>query len=147
MHMWKHGAALALMAVVAAGSNVSGDDKAKVSGDLKKLQGAWVTAADGSAHEARWVFDGDTMKATVNGMEHTTKVVVEPKAEPHPTIDLEITEGPDEVKGKKSLGIYKLDGDKLTVCVGMPGLDKRPADFKTVEDEAFMFELKRDNEK
>lgn len=146
MHMWKHAAALALMAVVATGPTVSGDDKEKVSGDLKKLQGTWVNAAEGG-QEVRWAFDGDKMKASVHGVDHSTKVVVEPKAEPHPTIDIEIVEGPDEVKGKKSLGIYKLDGDKLTVCVGMPGTDKRPAEFKGVEDEAFMFELKRDKEK
>ena len=39
MQMWKHAAAFALMAVVATGPTVSGDDKEKVSGDLKKLQG------------------------------------------------------------------------------------------------------------
>jgi uncharacterized protein (TIGR03067 family) len=87
------------------------------------------------------------MKASVHGMDHTTKVDLNAKANPHPTIDIEIVDGPDEVKGKKSLGIYKLDGDKLTVCVGMPGLDKRPSEFKTVEDEAFLFDLKRDKDK
>lgn len=146
MATWKRWTGLALFVLAATGSAVFGDDKAKVSGDLKSVQGTWVNATE-SSHEVRWVFEGETMKATVNGTDHTTKVELDPKGNPHPTINLEITEGPDEVKGKKALGIYKLDGDKLTVCVGMPGIDKRPSDFKAVEDEAFLFELKRDKDK
>jgi uncharacterized protein (TIGR03067 family) len=33
-------------------------------------------------------------------------------------------------KGEKTLGIYKLDGDSLTLCLAEEGLKTRPADFK-----------------
>jgi len=44
------------------------------------------------------------------------------------TIDFDIKKGPDN--GKKQLGIYKIDGEKLTLVVSMPGSDERPKSFK-----------------
>jgi uncharacterized protein (TIGR03067 family) len=43
-------------------------------------------------------------------------------------IDMIGTEG--ELTGKPALGIYKLDGDKLTLCYTMPG-NERPAKFES----------------
>lgn len=45
-----------------------------------------------------------------------------------PSIDMTFTEGPH--KGKVSLGIYELDGDALTLCLGMAGRN-RPLGFST----------------
>ena len=42
-------------------------------------------------------------------------------------VDLRLTGGPD--KGKSVLGIYKLEGDRLTICAGIG--DKRPREFTT----------------
>lgn len=135
--------ALALLAAVVWGTGTRGDDAKKVDGDLRKMQGTWVNAAEGGA-ELKWVFDGDILKSTVNGTEYTSKLEVDGKGDPHPTIDFTITDGPEDAKGKKAKGIYKLDGDKLCVCVGTPGQDTRPSDLKAVEDQAFLFDLKRD---
>ena len=57
-----------------------------------------------------------------------------------------IDDGPEEAKGKTSKGIYKLDGEKLTICVSVPGKD-RPKDFAQVDDEAYLFELKKEKKK
>ena len=43
-------------------------------------------------------------------------------------IDMIGTEG--DLKGKPALGIYKLDGDKLTLCYTMPGKE-RPAKLES----------------
>ena len=47
------------------------------------------------------------------------------------TVDFEIKKGPNE--GKKQLGIFKIEGDKMTLVVAEPGTTDRPTSFK-VED-------------
>lgn len=37
-------------------------------------------------------------------------------------------------KGRKTLGIYTLDGDALTLCLAPEGEDTRPTDFKPGKD-------------
>src|SRR5258708_5504698 len=77
---------------------------------LKPLQGSWATEGDGL--DAKWTFEGEKLKATVNGMDYNCKVKVDTAAKPA-TIDLLIEEGPEDSKGKTSKGLYKLDGEKL----------------------------------
>jgi uncharacterized protein (TIGR03067 family) len=43
-------------------------------------------------------------------------------------IDLEPASGTN--KGKKQLGIFKVEGGKLTIALGKVGSDERPKDFK-----------------
>ena len=74
-----------------------GDDAKKVDGDLKKMQG---TRQRRGGAELKWVFDGDVLKSTVNGTEYTSKLEVEAKGEPHPTIDFTITDGPKDAMEK-----------------------------------------------
>jgi uncharacterized protein (TIGR03067 family) len=131
-----------VMAASAAGSAVRGDDAKEVSGDLKKLQGAW-TYTSPNGDEMRWVFEGDTLKSTVGGNDYVSKVTLDPKAQPVPTTDIKITEGPGDSVGQTALGIYNLDGDKFTLCIALPGRTTRPTEFKRVEDETIVFELKR----
>jgi len=44
------------------------------------------------------------------------------------TIDFDIKKGQDQ--GKKQLGIYKIDGNKLTIVAATAGSDERPKAFK-----------------
>jgi uncharacterized protein (TIGR03067 family) len=135
-------AAVALVGLgLAAGvtSRALGDDKPATEA-LKPFLGTWAT--DGEGIDAKWTFEGEKVKATVNGTDYTCKVKVDKEAKPNPTIDLEIEDGPEEAKGKTSKCIYKLDGEKLTLCVSMPGKD-RPKEFAQVEDEAYLFALKK----
>ena len=115
------------------------DDKPQ-SELLKPFQGTWATEGDGL--DAKWTFEGEKVKATVNGTDYTCKVKVDTEAKPNPTLDLTIEEGPEESKGKVSKAIYKLDGEKLTLCVSVPGKD-RPKDFAQTEDESYLFAMKK----
>ncbi|HZW30777.1 MAG TPA: TIGR03067 domain-containing protein [Isosphaeraceae bacterium] len=117
-------------------------DKASSAEALKALQGTWVPSDD-QGIDSKWTFEGQTLKATVNGIDYTCKIKVDPAAQPHATIDIAIEEGPEESKGKASQGLYKLAGDKLTLCVSLPGKD-RPKAFETTEGEAHLFELKKE---
>jgi uncharacterized protein (TIGR03067 family) len=126
--------------LVGSPSRSLGDNKAK--GDaLKAFQGTWQSA-ENEGIESKWTFDGSMLKASVNGVDYTCKVTVDSEAKPHTTLDLVIDDGPDDAKGKTSKAIYKFDGAKLILCVSVPGKD-RPKDFAQVEDEAYLFELKK----
>jgi uncharacterized protein (TIGR03067 family) len=134
-----------MLAVVAGLGAVSGlrAEDAKIDGDLKKMQGTWVRAGD-DGPDSKWVIEGDSLKATVNGVDYSCKLTLDAKANPHSTADLAVKEGPPDTAGKTSKGIYKFDGDKLVLCVSMPGAENRPTEFKTVEDEFYLFELKKE---
>ncbi len=136
---------LVLTFMIASSLGVSGgaaravdDDKAQTEA-LKALEGTWVTK-ENEGIDAKWVFSGATLKATVNGMDYTCKVKLDPAAKPNSTADLEIEDGPEDAKGKISKAIYKLDGDKLKICVSHPGKD-RPKDYEQVPDESVLFEF------
>jgi uncharacterized protein (TIGR03067 family) len=104
--------------------------------DLDRLQGTWhVTSieADGQTLAAA-AFDGATivikgslfislsMGATYEGTVdiHQTR---KPKS-----LDLVFTAGPE--KGNRNLGIYRLDGDRWTICLATRG-NTRPKTFAT----------------
>ena len=111
----------------------------------KAVQGTWVTSESDSL-DAKWVFKGETLEATVNGMEYVGKFKVDDKAKPHSTLDIALTQGPEDAKGKTAKGVYKLDGEKLVIAVSVPGHD-RPKDFEPVPDEVYLFELKKQQKK
>jgi uncharacterized protein (TIGR03067 family) len=119
-----------------------GDEK-KSEDVLKSLKGTWTSDADGL--NSSWTFEGESLKASVNGTDYTCKIKVEAEKKPHATIDLTIEDGPEDAKGKVSKAIYKLDGEKLTLCVSHPGKD-RPKEFEQAADESFLFELKKKKE-
>ncbi|MFO0910775.1 MAG: TIGR03067 domain-containing protein [Isosphaeraceae bacterium] len=137
---WAALSVFALFATVISVAAVRADDK--VSGDLKKMQGTWVSDNDG--HDSKWAFDGENLKTTVGGQEYTSTVKVDEKAEPHRAIDVTIKDGPAEAVGKVAKAIYKFDGERLILCVALPSVDTRPTDFKSVEGENFVFELKKE---
>jgi uncharacterized protein (TIGR03067 family) len=117
------------------------DDKSSTEA-LKALKGTWVAAED-EGIDSKWTFEGETVKASVNGIDYTCKLKIDPKAKPHATVDFIINEGPEEAKGQTARCLYKLDGDKLTLCVSLPGKD-RPKEFEQAEGEAFLFKLKKE---
>jgi uncharacterized protein (TIGR03067 family) len=121
-----------------AGDEVSADKA------LKTLKGTWVPN-ELEGIDSKWSFEGETLKASVNGLDYTCKVKIDPNAKPA-TIDLIIDEGPEEAKGKISKCIYKFEGEKLILCVSMPGKD-RPKAFEQSEGEAYLFELKKEKAK
>jgi uncharacterized protein (TIGR03067 family) len=114
------------------------DDRAQGEA-LKALEGTWVTK-ENEGVEAKFVFSGANLKASVNGMEYTCKVKLDPAAKPNATADLEIEDGPEDAKGKVSKAIYKLDGDKLKFCVSHPGKE-RPKEYEQVADESVLFDF------
>src|SRR5206468_5606210 len=109
---------LAVGLIIAAGGPQ--DEAAKK--ELKKLEGTWIMV---SGEEKGEVLPEKTIKSaqlSIMGDKHTVKVgddtiigthKVDPTKSPK-QIDTMDTEGP--FKGKKALGIYKVEKGQFTVC-------------------------------
>lgn len=129
---------LALLLVV---SGLAGGDAAKVDkAELKKLQGVWALVAHEHggkkssnkeiANISLEVADGKfTTRDGVDVKEDASVELLEGKGKPA-TVELKIASGADIDKVVK--GIWKLDGDTLTLCVAEPG-QARPKEFQGAE--------------
>jgi uncharacterized protein (TIGR03067 family) len=126
----------------AAGSLVAADEAKALPASLKAIQGTWVSSAD-SGFESTWIFEGDTLKSSVNGHNYTCDVTLDADAKPNATADFTITDGDAESRGKVAKAIYKFDGDRLILCISLPGND-RPTDFEPIENDTYLFELKKE---
>jgi uncharacterized protein (TIGR03067 family) len=131
---------------------------AEVRKELEALQGKWKTVAGEAAGnpfqpEAIPDFsmvigaDGKSTGRTPQG-EFGFTITVDPGKSPR-TIDNRHETG--ESKGKMQYGIYKREGDRLTVCVtprGSPEAD-RPKEFATREttNVVFVFERVKEEKK
>ena len=135
---------------------VAGDND--VRKELKALEGKWKAVALEAAGKSfpkdeipDFTFtiaaDGKGTARSPKGEHHTT-ITVDPKKNPK-TIDNFHDDG-DE-KGKKQYGIYKLEGDKFTVCITRAGSAEsdRPKEFTTKDSKnvLFVFERIKDDKK
>jgi uncharacterized protein (TIGR03067 family) len=105
-------------------------------GDLDLLQGRWQIVAlevDGrevskdSFADARIIIDGDDYATAGMGASYSGKILLDQTSHPK-KFDLNFSDGPHG--GKASLGLYILDHDQWTICVGFAGY-QRPVDFRT----------------
>lgn len=103
---------------------------------LRQLEGEWtfvalqVDAADVPAAalaRSRLLIDGDRFRMESPEASYDGTFTIDAAVEPM-RIDIEFVEGPEA--GNWSYGIYALDGDRLTMCLGVVGAS-RPAGFST----------------
>jgi uncharacterized protein (TIGR03067 family) len=132
----------ALTILMVASTSLLGDDAKDASPDLKKMQGTWsYTTRDGG--EGTWVFKDDVLSVKLPSRSYTVKLKLDPKAKPHPIVNMNVTAGPDDAKGQDVLGIYQFDGESgLTICID-GGTGSRPKDFEFVEGQSYVFKLKK----
>ena len=114
--------------------------------DLKKLEGdwkitSWVQFGRQVPMEAEWTFKGDKYTLTMPANLEEGTITLAPEKKPA-VMDLAISGG--NCKGKDQPGIYKLDGDDLTLCLAWPGTANRPTEFAyTQENRWILITLKR----
>ena len=136
---------LAMPILLAAGQ----DDVRK---ELKALQGKWKTVSlefggkelpKDKVIDFTIVLDADG-KATGKSPkgEFRFTITVDPKKSPKTIVNNHET---GDQAGKKQYGIYKLEGNRWTVCTTGPGADEsdRPKDFKTADTKFVVFVFER----
>lgn len=115
-------------------------DTAKRGGEL---DGTWVGTADGEYGE--WAFAISEGKVEVKGPDseyYSGTVKLNSKTNPK-QVDFKINKcSQPEYVGETSLGIYKLDGNKLTIAASEPGSVSRPYYLESGGD-AMLFSLTR----
>lgn len=124
------------------------DGQAQAKADREKLQGRWeIVAAQmfgkdvegdegDNVRKQMVVIDGDKLT-----MRHGGKFTLNPEKKPK-ELDLELQDGPAIEQGTWR-GIYDLRGDKLTLVMAMPDVE-RPREFKTAaEVRHILLQLKR----
>jgi len=122
---------LAVFAVVAFGAGLHGQDS---PADLKKIQGTWmpikgtfdgVEAPAALLKDRLWVVNDDQLSELVKGRRENRATLRLDSSKKPAALDLGYSEGP--ARGQVGTGIYKFDGDSLTICIVVPG--ERPAEF------------------
>jgi RNA polymerase sigma factor (sigma-70 family) len=104
--------------------------------ELKALEGEWAEVArteggyEVSADELKrhgpWRFKGATLHYV--GDKPDCKVKIDPSKAPK-RIELVVLRGPQGTLGKTQHGIYKLEKDRLTLCLRCIGDEGQPAEF------------------
>ena len=121
--------------------------------DIKSFGGDWSftswemggqTLPKEALDLAKWSVKGDKYKFGMGEMEEEGTIKLDTSKKPA-TIDLAITSGNDS--GKDQVGIYKIDGDTITICLARPGLADRPKEFKTNDENGHILVTIKRNKK
>jgi uncharacterized protein (TIGR03067 family) len=132
-------------------ANVAADDPPKKD-DAESLKGTWKALSvkergqdvpQDFVKAMTFNFDGKKYLQKVEDQSEEGNYSIDASQSPK-TIDLDIKTGDD--KGKKQLGIYKLEDGKLTFIVAKAGSKDRPKSFKP-EDGAEVTEFVLEREK
>jgi uncharacterized protein (TIGR03067 family) len=129
------------VALVAASAGLRADDEPKVEGDLKLMQGEWVSKDDSG--ESTWVFKGDKLSIKTPTRAYEISLKLDSKADPK-AVDFKVLEDSPNAKNTESKGIYKFEDKdkKLSICI--PAMEAtRPKEFKTDFPNAILFELSK----
>jgi uncharacterized protein (TIGR03067 family) len=104
--------------------------------DVERLQGAWSFASlevngsrvpESAFGGSRMLIEGERFSLTSAGADYAGTFTLDVSRSPK-TLDIHFTEGPEA--GNTALGIYELDADTWTLCLGLVG-SERPREFAT----------------
>ncbi len=128
--------------VAAAASGFDDPKPDEPKGDLKAIQGAWVSKDE--TGESTWTFKGDKLSLVTPARKYEIMIKLDGEAKPHKAIDFDVDKDSPNAAGYKAAGIYKLEGDKLTICFGDEQVG-RPKEFAGDFQSTFLFEMTKKN--
>lgn len=127
-------ASIVCFAAVAVGATAGGDKSGKI-------EGTWIATA--IVNDGETVPEENVKKAMLTVVFQDGKYTVElagkevetgkyktDAAKKPATIDLDIVKGKESDQGKMQLGIYKIEGETLTIAMTPAGTKERPKDFE-----------------
>ncbi len=112
---------------------------------LRALEGTWTFVrleVDGDAvpaaalRSSRILIDGDRFRTESPEATYEGTFIIDVEAEPH-RIDIDFVAGPEA--GRTNHGIFRLDGDRLEICLDVNG-GPAPAGFRTTGGSGLAFE-------
>lgn len=115
---------------------------------LRSLEGVWlfdtlevdgVPVPNEAIAESRLLIDGDRFRMESPEATYEGIFNIDVETDPH-HIDIEFVAGPEA--GNWNYGIFRLDGEKLELCLDMRG-QLRPAAFETKPDSGHAYEVLR----
>lgn len=116
---------------------------------LRSLEGIWEfdslelegSAAPPSSFEhARILIDGDRFRTEFPGMNYEGEFLIDVETDPH-TIDIQFAEGSEA--GNTALGLFSLEGERLTLCLPSMAGVARPTGFGTAPGSHLALEVLR----
>jgi uncharacterized protein (TIGR03067 family) len=149
---------ICVLVALAAPLRMAADIDEEARKELKALQGTWKAVAleaGGMAFPRNAIPDftfviGADGKSTGKMAQsaYDATITVNPGKDPKTIDNLHVS---GAQKGKKQYGVYKLEGDRLTVCMTPPGRAEgdRPKDFTTKDttNVVFVFERVKEDKK
>jgi uncharacterized protein (TIGR03067 family) len=120
-----------VLVVLAAAGMMAADEPKKEDAD--SIKGNWKAVSIKQGKQSVPDEDVKAFKFSLDGKNYTNTIGTEAieeggysiDASKMPkTIDFDIKKGPDA--GKKQLGLYKIEGDKLTIAASQAGAAERP---------------------
>ena len=142
---------IGLILVLATPLALVADNADEVRKELKSLEGKWKAVemeaggtplpSDGINFTYTVAPNGKAIGESTQGV-YQAAIIVDPSKSPRTIDNLHET---GAQKGKKQYGIYKLEGDKWTVCMTRPGVTEgdRPKDFDTKDTANVVFVFER----
>ena len=125
----KHYSAIAVCLTAIVLLSVTGCGKVS---DIDLLQGTWTgTEPGGGPGEWTMIISGNTINTkSPGGRDYTGILKLNPDVDPKQTDHVIEKSASEQYVGKVALGIYKIEGDKLTMALNEPDSTLRPTQFE-----------------
>lgn len=131
-------------------AGAAGAQQPNVEGDLKALQGEWVSTGKDGGQESHWIFEGNKLKLKTPTRNYLMTIELVPAKDPEKAINFRVADDSQSSPGAFVRGIYRFQSKEAVEVAISDKEGQRPTEFKTDPggtvgdtDRVFHFRLKR----